>query len=67
MEINSYGMSVGWPYLCDNEAKLSQVGKNVALEGLCDVEVVVAQMVHGFLGEIGSVSSTARMMKKLTI
>jgi hypothetical protein len=67
MEINSYRMSVGWPYLCDNEAKLGRVGKNVALEGLCDVEVVVAQTVRGFLGEIGSVSSAARMMKKLTI
>jgi len=60
-------MSVGWLYLCDNEAKLSWVSKNVAVEGLCGVEVAVAQMVHRFLGEIGSVSSTARMMKKLTI
>jgi len=37
-------------------------GKNVAVEGLCDVEVVVAQTVHRFLGEIRSVSSTARVM-----
>ena len=46
----------------DQIAGMTTFSKNVAVEGLCDVEVVVAQTVHRFLGEIQSVSSTARVM-----
>ena len=56
-----------WTYLFDNEAILSRVSPIVVIEGLCDVKVVVAQTMRRFLGEIESVSSTARMMEKLTI
>ena len=43
-------------------AGMTTFSKNVAVEGLCDVKVVVAQTAHRFLGEIQSVSSTARVM-----
>src|ERR1700748_526773 len=64
---NSNGMSMDWTYLLENEVILGRVSNKVVVEGFRDVEVVVAQTVRRFLGETGLVSSTARMMGKLTI
>ena len=56
-----------WTYLSDNEAILIWVGPIVVIEGLCDVQIVIAQTMCGSLGEIESVSSTVRMTGRPTI
>ena len=53
---------MGWMYFLDYEAILVRVGPIVVVEGLCDVEIAIAQTMRGSLGEIESVSSTARMI-----
>ena len=40
-----------WTYLFDNETVFSWVNSLVFFEGHCDIEVVVAEAMRGFLGE----------------
>ena len=53
-----------WTYFFDNDAILGRAKRIVVAEGLSSVEVVIAQTVSGFLGEIESVSSNRENGKK---
>lgn len=65
--VNSYEISMDWTNLLNNEKILIQVGRTVVVEGLCDVEIVITQTMRRSLGEIETVSSTARMLGRSTI
>ena len=59
--------SCDWTYLFDNKAILSRAKCKVVAEGLGGVEVAIAQVVSRSLGEIESMRSTAKLIRKLTI
>ena len=50
-----------WTYFVNDEGVLGRVKHKVFAEGPLGVEVPIAQIMSGFLGEIESVSSTAKM------
>jgi len=51
----------GWTYFVNDEGILSWAKYRVFTEGLLGVEVLIAQIMSRFLGEIESVSSTPKM------
>ena len=63
MEKNRYDGT----YFFDDEPKFCWAKHKVVGKGLLGVEVSVTEVVSGCLGEIESVSPTARIMRMLTM